>query len=384
MPGPGGRYPASGESVFVPQPQGSCEGGRKLRTEQRPRAWTGRTRPSSPVPTGGCCLCRWPPPRSFLPLTLISQSRKGPCLPSPACPVPTTGPGPRPVPRSAVAELQRQSRGLARPPKTPTPTTNRPVFVLWSLGVPGVVGCLGSWGVRDTPVPRAAVLKALPRCHLDGASGSCLWRGKVPPFFCPPSPPEHTWAPVAVGPGASWGASESPGFPPCHPPGSRVSCLTASHSEGRWGGRDVKPGESVTGREGPRPHAHPPCDLVQPSGGRVNACSPWAGAPAEAGPESQGEASLKAPRGPRGLPAFCTPGLEAVGALGHLAGAQSRWAEGGKWTSLPGLPDKDVGQHSWADPRQTLTRACPCSESPWLRGALRWAGLPSRRPVRRW
>ena len=29
---------------------------------------------------------------------------------------------------------------------------------------------------------------------------------------------------------------------------------------------------------------------------------------------------------------------------------QSRWAEGGKWTSVLGPPNKDVAQHSWADP----------------------------------
>lgn len=156
VPGPGGRYPASGESVFVPQPQGSCEGGRKLRTEQRPRVWTGRTRPSSPVPTGGCCLCRWPPPRSFLPLTLISQSRKGPCLPSPACPVPTTGPGPRPVPRSAVAELQRQSRGLAGllRPLPPLPTG--------LCSCCGVLGCPELWGAWGHGVSGTLLRPELP------------------------------------------------------------------------------------------------------------------------------------------------------------------------------------------------------------------------------
>lgn len=146
VPGPGG--PTSGERVFVPSSRGAVEVEGTWGRSSGLGHGRGGPGPPPQFPPVVAASAGGSPPGSFLTLSLISRSQKGSRLPPPACLAPTTGPSPGPAPRAAVAELQKQSRGLAGllRPLSPRPQACVHAVESWGArggGVPGVMGCPG-------------------------------------------------------------------------------------------------------------------------------------------------------------------------------------------------------------------------------------------------
>lgn len=92
----------------------------------------------------------------------------------------------------------------------------------------------------------------------------------------------------------------------------------------------MKLGEAGTGWEGPWPRVHPPRTLGQPPEGRVDACRPRAGAPAEAGP-GRGGGLPEGPQRPQGVCQLSAPlGWRLWVLWDTWRVPPSRWAEGGE------------------------------------------------------
>ena len=181
---------------------------------------------SSPVPARGC----WFLPGSFLPLTLAPQSQKAPSCPLQHALHPPLAPAPDPPPRSALAELERQSRGLAGLLRPPPPCLTG---LVWCCGIlcPGCRGAQGH-GVPGTHLCRELASRGLyPDATWMGLQEAAFGGARVPFFFCPPSPLGHMLAPVEAEPDASWGGLCKPGVPSLLPPGAAESPACPRHAQ---------------------------------------------------------------------------------------------------------------------------------------------------------
>lgn len=139
MPGPGGMLPCVwGACVCSPTP-GELWRWREAKDES-----------SSPVPARDC----WSLPGSFLPLTSTPRSQKAPSCPLQHALHPPLAPALAPPPRSALAELQRQSRGLAGLLRPPPPC---PTGLAWCCGIL----CLGFRGAQGHGVPGTHLCREL-------------------------------------------------------------------------------------------------------------------------------------------------------------------------------------------------------------------------------